>query len=95
MAEETPTQRELVENLRADQRRQWLRGEPVALEAYFQEHPQLLEESSDALKLLYSEVMLRVEKGEAPCLDEYACVSRGWPRNWVLFLKYTRRSSPR
>src|SRR5438270_852340 len=72
MIEERQTQTELVEVLRAEQRRQWLKGEPVALEAYFQQHPQLLGESLGGLKLLYSEVMLREETGEAPCLDEYA-----------------------
>jgi hypothetical protein len=71
MIEEGQTRTEMVEVLRAEQRRQWLRGDRVALETYFQQHPQLLEESLGALKLLYSEVMLRQEAGEAPCLNEY------------------------
>src|SRR5947209_2947305 len=77
MIEERQTPTELVEVLRAEQRQQWLMGERVALETYFQQHPRLLEEAPGALELLYSEVIMREETGEAPCLDEYV---RRFPR---------------
>jgi tetratricopeptide (TPR) repeat protein len=55
--------------LRDDLRARWQRGERVAVEAYLERHPGL---PADALlDLIYQEVVLLQEAGEAPQLEEY------------------------
>ena len=61
----------LLEDLRAEQRERWLKGDHVVAEAYFDLHPKLLAEPESALELVYSEMMLREEAGQKPQLDEY------------------------
>jgi tetratricopeptide (TPR) repeat protein len=52
-----------------DQRARWRRGERVAAEAYLEQHPAL---PADALlDLIYQEIVLLQEAGEAPQLAEY------------------------
>src|SRR6266849_2123444 len=64
MAEEqTPTQ--LVEEIRGEQRRCWLAGERVRAETFFQRYPTLQSDPDCALEVVYGEVMLREEHGEA------------------------------
>jgi serine/threonine protein kinase len=70
MAEER-TAAQLVEELRAEQRGCWLRGERVGVEVYLAQHPALQADTDGAVKLIYHEVLLREERGEAPQLDEY------------------------
>src|SRR5262245_16909555 len=61
--------RQLASLLRDDQRVRWQRGERVAVEAYLEQHPAL---TADALlDLIYQEVVLLQEAGEAPQLEEY------------------------
>src|SRR5262249_12957702 len=62
---------QLVEVLRDEQRQRWQGGERVLAEAYLQRHPTLQADVTLALKLVYQEVLLREERGEAPELAEY------------------------
>jgi eukaryotic-like serine/threonine-protein kinase len=57
--------------LRADQRERWLRGDRVPVEAYLEREPALQDDPEGVLDLIYSEVVLREEAGDAPRLDEY------------------------
>jgi serine/threonine protein kinase/tetratricopeptide (TPR) repeat protein len=54
-----------------DQNRRWLRAEHVPVEDYLERHPSLQEDSEALLDLIYNEVRLRDESGEAPELQEY------------------------
>src|SRR4051812_5188979 len=54
-----------------DQRERWLRGEPVVVEAYLEQHPSLRAHDDTILDLIYNEVVVREEIGEEPRLDEY------------------------
>jgi WD40 repeat protein len=71
MPKEESTAAKLVDGLQDDQRQRWRAGERVKAEAYFAQHPGLLAEGPAAVQLLYSEMMLRVESGEVPCVEEY------------------------
>lgn len=62
---------QLIEVLRVDRRRHWLEGDRILTEAYFREHPELQANSTCALCLVYQEILLREELGQAPQLDEY------------------------
>jgi serine/threonine protein kinase/WD40 repeat protein/Tfp pilus assembly protein PilF len=68
---EEQTLPQLVEQIREELRRSWLTGERVRVEALFQRYPALRASSECALEVVYGEVMLREESGEAPTLDEY------------------------
>jgi hypothetical protein len=68
---EEQTTAQLVEQLRAEQRRRWQQRERVPAEAYLEAHPALRSDPDLALELVYHEVPLREELGEAPQLDEY------------------------
>src|SRR5262245_51404048 len=65
------TARSLAEALRAEQRERWQRGERVAAEWYLRGHPALPPDGDRALELVYQEILLREELGEAPQLTEY------------------------
>ncbi len=54
-----------------DQRRRWQQGDRVQAEAYLADHPELGAEADAVLDLVYHEVLLREEAGEAPRLEEY------------------------
>jgi predicted Ser/Thr protein kinase len=70
MAEErTPGQ--VVAALRDEQRRRWRAGKRVLAEAYLARHPAVRADAECALELVYQEVLLRAERGEAPQLEEY------------------------
>jgi tetratricopeptide (TPR) repeat protein len=58
--------------LRADQRRRWLRGCRVPVEAYREQVPRLTGDRDALLDLICSEVVLREELGERPGEAEYA-----------------------
>ena len=62
---------QLVEVLRADRRQRWAKGERVLAEVYLHRHPELAADPERALELVYHEVLLREELGEAPRLEEY------------------------
>jgi tetratricopeptide (TPR) repeat protein len=62
---------ELVERLRADQRRRWLNGERFGIDGYLAEYPALATEPEAVFELLYHEWLIREETGDHPVLDEY------------------------
>jgi hypothetical protein len=68
---------QLLAVLRVDQRERWQRGEQILVEAYFEQYPNLLDHEEAALDLIFGEVLLREEQGQAPSLDEY---ERRFPR---------------
>src|SRR5262249_3193828 len=57
--------------LRDDQRARWGRGEAVRVENYLEQHPGLREDSEGVLDLIYNEIVLREESGDAPQVAEY------------------------
>src|SRR5207245_10880099 len=61
----------LLEDLRAEQRERWLKGDHVVAENYFDLYTKLLVDPEPALELVYSEVVLREEAGQKPQLAEY------------------------
>ena len=61
----------LARLLCVDQRARWQRGEQVGVEAYLEQNPELHDDSEGLLDLIYTEVVLRQQAGEAPCLAEY------------------------
>jgi serine/threonine protein kinase/WD40 repeat protein len=65
------TETQLLEALRSDQRHRWQDGDRIRAEAYVTQHPALQAKPEYALELVYNEVLLREQQGEAPHLDEY------------------------
>jgi len=65
------TMSRLLARLQAEQRAGWQRGERGLVETLLQENPALRSEAEAILELIYHEVLLREEHGEAPRLDEY------------------------
>src|SRR5262245_46614071 len=63
--------RPLLDQLLADQCRRWQRGERVPAETYRDEQPALRCDEDAMLDLIYQEIVLREERGEAPQLEEY------------------------
>src|SRR5262249_54486302 len=57
--------------LLADQRRRWLQGERVLVEAYLDEQVALGADPETVLCLIQNEVRLRAAQGEAVTLEEY------------------------
>jgi serine/threonine protein kinase len=57
--------------LRDDQWRRWRRGERVLAEAYLAQAPDVAADPEAAIDLIYSEFLLREERGEAPEPEEY------------------------
>ncbi len=66
-----PITAQLIEILCGHQRRQWMDGDRLPVEAYVEQYPLLQESSDDVLELVYNEVLLREELGETPQVDEY------------------------
>ncbi len=62
---------QLVEVLSVDQCRRWQQGQRIPAEAYFQLHPEILNDSEHAFELIYGEFLLREESGEVANLDEF------------------------
>jgi serine/threonine-protein kinase len=61
----------LVESLRHRQWRSWQAGDRTTAETILQEHPELQSDADATLELIYNEILLREEAGEAPGLEEY------------------------
>jgi hypothetical protein len=61
----------LVARLRADQSQRWGQGERVPVESYLKQHPELESDPDALLDLVYAEVLLRMDEGDNPTLDEY------------------------
>jgi hypothetical protein len=68
----TPDNRsQLLAAIRADQSEHWQRGVLVCVEYYLSQHPELASDSEAVGALVDAEVLLRLEQGESPSLDEY------------------------
>ena len=63
--------RPMLALLLAYQRRAWHRGERAAVEAALAQFPALAADAEAVLDLIYQEVVLRQQAGEAPGLEEY------------------------
>src|SRR5947209_6927208 len=63
--------RPLLSLLMAHQRRGWHRGDRALVETYLERQPELNADPDTVLDLIYNEVVLRAEVGEAPRLEEY------------------------
>jgi WD40 repeat protein len=61
----------LLDHLLDEQARCWRGGERVLVETYLGQHPALWDQPEAVLDLLYQEIVLREERGEAPALEEY------------------------
>jgi serine/threonine protein kinase len=57
--------------LLADQRRRWQQGERVLVETYLAQFPDLRNNADGVLDLIYHEIFLREQGGEAAGLEEY------------------------
>jgi eukaryotic-like serine/threonine-protein kinase len=53
------------------QRQSWRRGEPALVETYVAQQPALQADAQTVLDLIYNEILLREQAGEAPGLEEY------------------------
>jgi WD40 repeat protein/tRNA A-37 threonylcarbamoyl transferase component Bud32 len=67
----TDPDRPMLALLMAYQRRAWRRGERTPVEAFLAQQPALREDAEAVLDLIYQEVILREQAGEAPRLEEY------------------------
>jgi serine/threonine protein kinase len=63
---------DLLAVLRVDQQQRWKSGECVSAETYLRAHPTLAADLDRAAALVHGEYLLRLERGEAVTLDEYA-----------------------
>src|SRR5262249_3325281 len=61
----------LVERLLVQQRQSWTDGERTPVERYLQQHPALRDDAEAVLHLIFNEVILREQGGEAPTLQDY------------------------
>lgn len=61
---------EAIEFLRSDQRQRWAHGAPIPAESYLEAAPTLANHEH-FFDLIYSEFLLREERGESPTLEEY------------------------
>jgi serine/threonine protein kinase/WD40 repeat protein/Flp pilus assembly protein TadD len=68
---EEQTLPQLVEEIRGEQRRCWQAGEWIRAETFLERYPALQADQNLALEVVYGEVMLREEHGEAPDAEEY------------------------
>src|SRR5262245_46093176 len=64
---------ELTMILRVDQRRRWLAGERIPVGSYLEDFPELSSDFEAFFELIYQEILLREELGEAPDPAEYGC----------------------
>ena len=62
----------LLALLRNDQRQRWQQGQRLLVETYLEQEPRLRQDDEAVLDLLYNEVLLREEQGDAPRAEEYA-----------------------
>jgi serine/threonine-protein kinase len=62
---------ELLEEVRRQQFESWLAGERASVESYLDRYPSLRDQPESAVDLIYSEILLREQLGEAVAWDEY------------------------
>src|SRR6516225_1593602 len=61
----------LLESLRAEQRGRWGRGDRLLVESYLEQQPTIRDDPEAILDLIYNEIVLSEETGEAVTLAEY------------------------
>jgi WD40 repeat protein/serine/threonine protein kinase len=61
----------LATRLLEDQRARWARGEPIPVEAYLLQHPELQGDDEAVVDLIYQEILLQKGKGLAPAPDAW------------------------
>ncbi len=66
-----PVPARLAARLLDDQSQRWQEGDPVRVEAYLEQHPELRDDADGLLDLIFNEILLREEQGEAPDPAEY------------------------
>ncbi len=72
MPSRTPESRsDILSAIRAELSERWQRGDAVRIEQLLHQYPELASDSKALLELVYSEVLLRLERGESPSLAEY------------------------
>ncbi len=59
------------------------------MEKYLERHPALRDDVTCALQLVYQEVLLREENGEARGLEEYLRRFPQWPTAWGRSSRFT------
>ena len=62
---------QLVDWLRADQRRRWQSGQPLPVATYLNRFPRLHANSTCAVDLIWSEFLIRESLGDRPSLKDY------------------------
>jgi WD40 repeat protein/serine/threonine protein kinase len=62
---------ERMMRLRSDQHARWQRGDRIPAEAYLARIAELRGDSAAAVDLIFSEILLRTDRGEQPSLQEY------------------------
>ncbi|MEQ1830304.1 MAG: hypothetical protein ABL921_30385, partial [Pirellula sp.] len=60
-----------LQEMLEDQRERWRNGQPKQLKDYCVSNPRLGQSGNSLLDLIYNEILLRKQLGEAPCLSEY------------------------
>jgi hypothetical protein len=88
------TDESLLPLLLADQEERWRRGERVQAESYLAQWPVLRADEERALDLIYQEVLLREEAGEAPALAEYQERFPHWAEALQLLFEVHRAVPP-
>src|SRR5437762_612401 len=71
-----PTRAEWLHFLCLDQRHRWHNGDRLTVRQYLELIPRLRQDAEAVLELISNEVVLRLEGGEAPRVDEYLSL---WP----------------
>jgi hypothetical protein len=84
----------LLPLLLADQEERWRRGERVPAESYLARWPALGADEEMALDLIYQEVLLREEAGEAPAVAEYQGRFPQWAEPLQLLFEVHRAIPP-
>jgi hypothetical protein len=84
----------LLPLLLADQQERWRRGERVPAESYLAQWPILRADEERALDLIYQEVLLREEAGEAPAPAEYQGRFPQWAEALQLLFEVHRAVPP-
>ena len=62
---------EMAMLLQVEQRKRWDEGDPILVEVFFDQYPYLKADEEAVFDLVYHEVCLREERGEAALLEEY------------------------
>jgi hypothetical protein len=84
----------LLPLLLADQGERWRRGDRVPAESYLAQWPALRADEEGALDLIYQEILLREEAGEAPALAEYQDRFPHWAEPLQLLFEVHRAVPP-